>query len=69
MKRTLLAAMLAAIAASLCTPAFALDQGPRFAPDLLDALVAQHAAAAANIAARHADAPAANAAPLARSGG
>lgn len=43
------AAALAASAASV-TPAFARDDGPRFAQDRLDALVAQHKEASRHIA-------------------
>jgi len=49
MKKHLIALSLAATALS-AAPAFARDDGPRFAQDLLDALVAQHAAASQSIA-------------------
>lgn len=55
MKKHLIALSLAATALS-AAPAFARDDGPRFAQDLLDALVAQHAAASQSIAGRAAKA-------------
>jgi hypothetical protein len=54
MKKHLLTASLLALASSLAAPAFARDDGPRFVSDLLDTLVAQHAAASRNIPDRHA---------------
>ncbi|BCQ23382.1 hypothetical protein NK8_15110 [Caballeronia sp. NK8] len=50
MKRTPIATIIVLTAATLAAPAFARDEGPRFAQDRLDALVAQHKEAARNIA-------------------
>jgi hypothetical protein len=53
MKRTGFATVLVAavtVTASVSTPAFARDDGPRFVQDRLDALVAQHAQANRHIA-------------------
>lgn len=53
MKKQLRVVSLLALATMLAAPAFARDDGPRFASDRLDALVAQHAEAARRIADRH----------------
>ncbi|SAL02623.1 hypothetical protein AWB80_08402 [Caballeronia pedi] len=50
MRRTPFATIIVFTAATLAAPAFARDEGPRFAQDRLDALVAQHKEAARNIA-------------------
>ncbi|SAK98193.1 hypothetical protein AWB79_07569 [Caballeronia hypogeia] len=50
MKRTPFATLIFCIAATLTAPAFARDDGPRFAQDRLDALVAQHKEASRHIA-------------------
>jgi hypothetical protein len=42
MRRTPFATVIVLTAATLAAPAFARDDGPRFAQDRLDALVAQH---------------------------
>ncbi|SAK76460.1 hypothetical protein AWB81_03652 [Caballeronia arationis] len=62
MKKQLLAVSLLAMTSSFAAPAFARDDGPRFASDLLDTHVAQHAEAARHIADRH---PTATPAPTA----
>ena len=53
MKTTRFATVLAVAALTIAAPALARDDGPRFAQDRLDALVAQHAEANRHIA--HAD--------------
>jgi hypothetical protein len=50
MRRTPFAIALVIVAATLAAPAFARDDGPRFARDRLDALVAQHQEANRHIA-------------------
>ncbi|WP_321801795.1 hypothetical protein [Caballeronia sp. J97] len=50
MKRTPFATVLVIAAATLAAPAFAREDGPRFAQDRLDALVAQHREASRHIA-------------------
>ncbi|MDR5793110.1 hypothetical protein QCE49_06945 [Caballeronia sp. LZ008] len=50
MKRTPFATVIVLAAATLAAPAFARDDGPRFAQDRLDALVAQHKEASRHIA-------------------
>ncbi|WP_250513195.1 hypothetical protein [Caballeronia sp. INDeC2] len=50
MKRTPFATVIVLAAATLAAPAFARDDGPRFAQDRLDALVAQHKEANRHIA-------------------
>jgi hypothetical protein len=42
MRRTPFAGVIVLTAATLAAPAFARDDGPRFARDRLDALVAEH---------------------------
>jgi hypothetical protein len=56
MKKLLLTASLLTFASSFAAPAFARDDGPRFASDLLDTLVAQHADASRYIRDRQAPA-------------
>ena len=50
MTRTPFATIIVLTAATLAAPAFARDDGPRFAQDRLDALVAQHREASQHIA-------------------
>ena len=50
MTRTPFATIIVLTAATLAAPAFASDDGPRFAQDRLDALVAQHKEASRHIA-------------------
>ncbi|GJH17762.1 MULTISPECIES: hypothetical protein [Caballeronia] len=50
MKRTPFATVIVLAAATLAAPAFARDDGPRFAQDRLDELVAQHKEANRHIA-------------------
>ncbi|SAK62868.1 hypothetical protein AWB77_02215 [Caballeronia fortuita] len=50
MKRTPFATIIVLAAATLAAPAFAREDGPRFAQDRLDALVAQHKEASRYIA-------------------
>ncbi|WP_061160408.1 hypothetical protein [Caballeronia temeraria] len=50
MRRTPFATVIVLAAATLAAPAFARDDGPRFAQDRLDALVAQHKEASRHIA-------------------
>ncbi|SAL72140.1 hypothetical protein AWB70_07485 [Caballeronia cordobensis] len=57
MKRTPFA-IVAVLTATLATPVFARDDGPRFAQDRLDTLVAQHKEASRHIAQGHAQAQA-----------
>ena len=50
-------AILAVLTATLATPVFARDDGPRFAQDRLDTLVAQHKEASRHIAQEQGQAP------------
>jgi hypothetical protein len=57
MRRTPFAIVIVLAAATFAAPVLARDDGPRFAQDRLDALVAQHAEASRHIAQGQGQAP------------